>query len=122
MPDTIPDPVFPPIPASDPVVIPAVPETRFDTWFPGPIVIRFNSNNSTYDLEAIWLLGNEKELSGKQTNYVLRDITNTSSLASQLSQEWLDANPDVVSIMPQFLGVLVKIGKQLKGPDGAPIL
>lgn len=121
MPDTIPDPVFPPIPATDPVVIPPTPEVQYNQWFPGPIVIRSNPD-ATYDLEAIWYLGNEKELSGKQTNYVLKNITNTTSLADQLSQEWLDANPDVVSIMPQFLGVLVKIGKQLRGPGGASIL
>jgi hypothetical protein len=117
----VPDPVFPPIPASDPVVIPAIPQQDYDQWFPGPIVIRSNAD-ATYDLETIWLLGNAEKLSGQQTNYVLKNITSVSSLAEQLSQEWLDANPEVVTIMPQFLQILVLIGKQLKGPDGKPIL
>lgn len=115
------EPTFPVISATVPETIAPVPETVWDQWFPGPIVIRANPD-ATYDLETVWLLGNATKLSGKQTNYILRNITSIPALAEQLTPEWLEANQDVLATMVQFHATLVKIGKQLKGPDGQPIL
>ena len=113
MPDevSIPDPVFPEIPASNPTVNPPIPEEVFNQWFCGPVVIRSNPDSS-YDLEVVWLKGNAQKLNGEQTNNILRNITSMPALVEQLGQEWLDENPDVVAIMPQFLGVLARIASR----------
>lgn len=113
MPDevSIPEPVFPEIPASNPTVNPPIPEEVFNQWFCGPVVIRSNPDSS-YDLEVVWLKGNATKLNGEQTNNILRNITSMPALVEQLGQEWLDENPDVVAIMPQFLGVLAKIAQR----------
>jgi hypothetical protein len=108
MADTIPEPVFPEIPATDPTVVPPVEGATYDQWFlTGTNIAR--RDGDVYDLESFWVKGNAEKLSNIATNNVVRDITSITSLAEQLGQDFLDANPDIVSIMPQFLAVLAKI-------------
>lgn len=108
MSNDVPEPVFPEIPASAPTITPPVPGEVFDQWFCGPVLIRSNQD-ATYDLEVVWLKGNATKLSGEQTNNILKNITSVPALAEQLGQDFLDANPEIISIMPQFLAVLAKI-------------
>ena len=104
----VPEPVFPQIPATDPTVVPPVAGATYDQWF--LIATNINSVAGTvFNLEAFWAKGNDTDLSDIRTNNCLRDITNLTALAEQLGQDWLDENPDVVAIMPQFLTVLAKI-------------
>jgi len=108
MADTIPEPVFPEIPATDPTVVPPVEGATYDQWFlTGTNIAR--RDGDVYDLESFWVKGNATALSNIATNNVIRNITSIPSLAEQLGQDFLDANPDIVSIMPQFLAVLAKI-------------
>jgi hypothetical protein len=111
MADTIPEPVFPEIPATDPTVVPPVEGATYDQWFLTGNRITWNSGQ-IYDLESFWAKGNSTALSGETTNNVVRNFVNLESLAQQLGQDFLDANPDVVEIMPHFLTVLAKIAKQ----------
>ena len=108
MADTIPEPVFPEIPATDPTVVPPVEGATYDQWFlTGTNIAR--RDGDVYDLESFWVKGNATALSNISTNNVVRNITNMESLTQQLGQDFLDANPDVIAIMPQFLAVLAKI-------------
>jgi hypothetical protein len=108
MADTIPEPVFPEIPATEPTVVPPVEGATYDQWFLTGTNIS-NSNGDEYNLESFWVKGNATELSSITTNNVVRNVTSIESLAEQLGQDFLDANPDIVTIMPQFLAVLAKI-------------
>jgi hypothetical protein len=108
MADTIPEPVFPEIPATDPTVVPPVEGATYDQWFLSGTTISSQAA-STFDLESFWVKGNATELSSITTNNVIRNVTSIPSLAEQLGQDFLDANPDIVAIMPQFLAVLAKI-------------
>ena len=108
MPDLPPEPTFPQIPATDPTVVPPVAGATYDQWFLSGTTISSQAA-STFDLESFWVKGNATELSSITTNNVVRDITSIPSLAEQLGQDFLDANPDIVAIMPQFLAVLAKI-------------
>ena len=111
MADTIPEPVFPLIPATDPTVVPPVEGATYDQWFlTGTSIAR--RDGDVYDLESFWVKGNATALANITTNNVVRNITNIQSLTQQLGQDFLDANPDVIAIMPQFLAVLAKIAKQ----------
>lgn len=111
MADTIPEPVFPEIPATDPTVVPPVEGATYDQWFlTGTNIAR--RDGDVYDLESFWVKGNATALSNIATNNVVRNITNLASLSDQLGADWLNENPDVIAIMPQFLAVLAKIAKQ----------
>jgi hypothetical protein len=108
---TIPEPVFPEIPATDPTVVPPVPGATFDQWFLLGCNI-LSDDGSNFSSESFWVKGNATELSTIRTNNILRNITSVDALVEQLGQEWLDANPDVIEIMPQFLTVLAKIANR----------
>ena len=105
---SVPDPVFPEIPASNPTVVPPVEGATYDQWFLSAANIS-SQEASTFNLECFWVKGNATALSPITTNNVVLNITNVDSLAAQLGQDFLDANPDIVAIMPQFLTVLAKI-------------
>jgi hypothetical protein len=108
MADTIPEPVFPEIPATDPTVVPPVEGATYDQWFlTGTNIAR--RDGDVYDLESFWVKGNATALSNIATNNVLRAFTDMASLTAQLGAEFLEANPDVVEIMPRFLEVLAKV-------------
>ena len=111
MPDLIPEPTFPEIPATDVTVVPPVAGATYDQWFLSGTTISSRAA-STFDLESFWVKGNATELCNITTNNVVRNITSIPSLAEQLGQDFLDANPDVIAIMPQFLSVLAKIAKK----------
>ena len=113
MADLPPEPTFPSIPASDPVVVPPIPGDTYDEWFLTGCTIS-SSEAKNFNLESFWVMGNSENLSSHTTNNVVRNITSIPSLAEQLGQDFLDANPDVIAIMPQFLAVLAKIAKQQK--------
>jgi len=108
MADTIPEPVFPEIPATDPTIVPPVKGATYNQWFLTGTNIACRDGD-VYDLESFWVKGNASSLSNITTNNVVRNITSIPSLAEQLGQDFLDANPDIVAIMPQFLAVLAKI-------------
>ena len=108
MPDLTPEPTFPQIPATDPTVVPPVAGATYDQWFLSGTTISSQAA-ATFDLESFWVKGNATELSSITTNNVVRNITSIPSLVEQLGQDFLDANPDIISIMPQFLAVLAKI-------------
>jgi len=108
---SIPEPVFPEVPATDPTVVPPVPGATYDQWFLLGCNI-LSDDGSNFSSESFWIKGNATELSTIKTNNILRNITSVEALATQLGQEWLDANPDVIEIMPQFLTVLAKIAKR----------
>ncbi len=109
---SIPPPVFPDIPASDPSVTPPTPGEKYDQWYLTGCSIN-RRDGAVIDLESFWVKGNATGISTITTNNVVRNITSMESMAAQLGGEWLDANPDVVSIMPQFLAVLAKVaGRQ----------
>ena len=101
-------PVFGKIPASQPVVIPPAPGTSFDQWFATNIRIDHVGVNQ-YNMEVFWALGNDTALSDTKTNNILRDIIHPESLEAQLGKDFLDANPEVINMMPQFLALLAKI-------------
>ena len=105
----IPTPIFPEIPATDPTVVPPVAGETFNKWYLTGCNIS-SREGAAFDIESFWLKGNATEYSKTTTNNIVRNFTDMNSLASQLGGEWLDANPDVVAIMPQFLTVLAKIG------------
>ena len=71
-----------------------------------------SDDGSNFSSESFWVKGNATELSNIKTNNILRNITSVDSLVEQLGQDWLDANPDVIQIMPQFLAVLAKIASR----------
>ena len=104
-------PVFPEIPATDPTVIPPTPGSIYDQWFLTGCNIT-SQEGTIFNQESFWIKGNTTELSSITTNNILRNITSIESLTEQLGQEFLDQNPDVITIMPQFLEVLAKIAKQ----------
>jgi hypothetical protein len=108
---SIPPPVFPEVPATDPTVVPPVPGATYDQWFLLGCNI-LSDDGSNFSSESFWVKGNATELSTIRTNNILRNITSVDALVEQLGQEWLDANPDVIEIMPQFLTVLAKIANR----------
>lgn len=108
MPDLPPEPTFPEIPATEPTVVPPVAGATYDQWYLTGTVIT-STEAREFNLESFWVKGNTQELSSITTNNVVRNITSIPSLVEQLGQDFLDANPDVVAIMPQFLAVLAKI-------------
>ena len=104
-------PTFPKIPASQPDVVPPKQQVTYDEWFCTALQVRRVGVN-TYDLEAFWTLGNKDSLSEKSTNNIVRNVIDPASLEAQLGKDFLDANPEVLALMPQLLGVLAKIAHQ----------
>ena len=104
----IPSPIFPEIPATDPTVVPPTTGETFNKWYLTGCTIS-SREGSSYDIESFWLKGNTTGYSDTRTNNIVRNFTDMPSLVSQLGEDWLTANPDVVAIMPQFLAVLAKI-------------
>ena len=102
MPD-VPAPEFPPIPATNPTVTPAVPAATYDQWFMTSVSIA-DQGGGKYDLNAYWVEGNATALGKVTTNYIIRDL---------LSQESLYANPEIAAIAPQFMVALAAAGKRL---------
>jgi hypothetical protein len=88
-----------------------VPGATYGQWFLLGCNI-LSDDGSNFSSESFWVKGNATELSTIRTNNILRNITSIDSLVEQLGQEWLDANPDVIEIMPQFLTVLAKIANR----------
>jgi hypothetical protein len=111
MPDDVPAPVFPEIPATKPTVVPPASGATFDQWFFTGTRISWMGGQA-YDLESFWAKGNAVALNGETTNNIVRDFVNLESLKQQLGQDFLDANPDVLEIMPHFLQVMAKIAKR----------
>lgn len=111
-PTTIPGPVFPEVPTSSPTVIPPKAGETYNIW-------AFNScqishrDGSHFDLEVFWDEANATGLSGKRTNFIVRNVTDAQSLVDQLGEDWLIANPDVMAVMPTLLAVFAKVGKKL---------
>ena len=99
----VPVPEFPPIPATNPTVTPAVPSQTFDQWFMTSVSIAQQTGDK-YDLNAYWIEGNATALGTVTTNYIIRDL---------LSQESLIANPEIAQIAPQFMAALAAVGKRL---------
>ena len=98
-----PVPVFPAIPATTPSTSAPVPAEVFDQWFLAVLTLN-HRDGTVYDLETHWDEGNEIKLSGKRTNYLIRDL---------LSQRSLFDFPEIAAIAPQFMAALAAIGKRL---------
>ena len=105
----IPAPIFPDVPATDPTVVSPVAGETYNKWYLTDCNIS-SREGSSFDIESFWVKGNATGYSDTRTNNIVRNFTDPTSLVSQLGEEWLTANPDVVAIMPQFLAVLAKIG------------
>ena len=99
----VPVPEFPPIPATNPTVTPAVPAATYDQWFLAALSLN-RRDGTVYDLETHWDQGNATKLSGVRTNYIIRDL---------LSQQSLFDNPEIASIAPQLMAGLAAVGKRL---------
>ena len=99
----VPVPDFPPIPATDPTITPAVPSQTFDQWFLTSVNIAQQSEGK-YDLNTYWIEGNTTALGTVTANYIVRDL---------LGQEALIANPEISEIAPEFVAALAAIGKRL---------
>ena len=95
-----PVPVFPPIPATTPSTSAPVPAEVFDQWFLAGLTIQ-HRDGDVYDLETFWDQGNAIKLSGKRTNYIIRDL---------LSQRSLFDFPEIAAIAPQFMAALAAAG------------
>ena len=104
-------PIFEKIPASTPVVIPPKQEEVYSQWYLTALQVRHTGPNA-YDLEAFWTLGNETGLSDKTINNIVRNVISPESLEAQLGKAFLDANPDVVNLMPALLATLAKVAHQ----------
>ena len=93
-------PAFPPIPATTPSTAPATLEEVFNQWFLAVLTLN-HRDGTVYDLETHWDEGNETKLSGKRTNYIIRDL---------LSQRSLFDFPEIAAIAPQFMAALAAAG------------
>ena len=98
----VPVPEFPPIPATNPTVTPAVPAATYDQWYMTNTSID-KQPDGKYDLNVYWIEGNATAEGTKTTNYIVRDL---------LSQESLIDNPEIASIAPQLMAGLAAIGKR----------
>ena len=104
----IPAPIFPDVPATDPTITPPVAGETYNKWYLTGCSIS-SREGAAFDIESFWVKGNTTGYSDTRTNNIVRNFTDMPSLVSQLGEDWLTANPDVVAIMPQFLAVLAKI-------------
>ena len=104
----IPAPVFPDVPATDPTVVPPTTGETFNKWYLTGCNIS-SREGAAFDIESFWVKGNATAYSSTTTNNIVRNFTDMTSLSAQLGSDWLEANPDVVEIMPKFLAVLAKI-------------
>jgi hypothetical protein len=110
----MPDNLIPPIPqitATEVTVVPPAPAVTYDQWFLTSVYVN-HKGGPVYDLECFWTKGNNQELSEITTNNVVRNIANPSSLVEQLGFDFLKTNPDVATIIPQFLEVMSKVAKK----------
>ena len=96
-------PAFLAIPATTPSTSAPVAAEVYDQWFLAGLTIQ-HRDGDVYDLETFWDQGNAIKLSGKRTNYIIRNL---------LSQESLYANPEIATIALPFLAALAAAGKRL---------
>ena len=96
-------PAFPPISATTPSTSAPVAAEVYDQWFLAGLTMQ-HRDGDVYDLETFWDQGNAIKLSGKRTNYIIRDL---------LSQESLYANPEIATIALPFMAALAAVGKRL---------
>jgi|APGre2960657444_1045066.scaffolds.fasta_scaffold392220_1 hypothetical protein len=96
-----------PIISTNPVTTVPVPEKVYDTWFLSDFRLSATGDRK-FVAEIFWTLGRinadgTSELSGKTTNHFIPDL---------LSEESLLANPEITTLVPDFLSTLAAVSKR----------
>lgn len=96
-----------PIAAANPITTTPIPAKTYDTWFLTDFRLSATSDRK-FAAEVFWQLGKlnidgSAEMSDKRINHFIPDLLNPDTLA---------ANPEIATLVPNFLSTLEAVSKR----------